>query len=95
MAEVVGALEGTLVPMQCFTDPGEMRVLCNRELDGYDHCATRLLWTRVQGGVTRALEQTTLAELVAFAEGERPRLKAPTAKNRRSRTRGGRPTAAV
>jgi Rrf2 family cysteine metabolism transcriptional repressor len=68
MAEVVGALEGTLVPMQCFTDPGDMRVLCNHELDGFEHCATRLLWTRVQGGVIRALEQTTLAELVEFAE---------------------------
>jgi Rrf2 family transcriptional regulator, cysteine metabolism repressor len=66
MAEVVSALEGSLVPMQCFTDLGEMRVLCNHELDGFDHCATRLLWTRVQGGVARALEQTTLAELVDF-----------------------------
>ncbi len=68
MAQVVGALEGTLAPMQCFTEPGEMKVLCNHELDGFEHCATRLLWTRVQGGVTKALEQTTLAELVRFAE---------------------------
>lgn len=68
MAEVVSALEGTVVPMQCFTEPVSGRVLCNHELDGYDHCATRLLWTRVQGGVMRALEQTTLAELVGFAE---------------------------
>lgn len=68
MSEVVGALEGTVVPMQCFTDPEDMRVLCNHELDGFEHCATRLLWTRVQGGVIRALEQTTLAELVEFSE---------------------------
>jgi Rrf2 family transcriptional regulator, cysteine metabolism repressor len=68
MAEVVNALEGTVVPMQCFTEPASGRVLCNHELDGYDHCATRLLWTRVQGGVMRALEQTTLDELVQFAE---------------------------
>jgi Rrf2 family transcriptional regulator, cysteine metabolism repressor len=68
MAEVVAALEGTLVPMQCFTEPFSGRVLCNHELDGFDHCATRLLWTRVQGGVMKALEQTTLAELVEFAE---------------------------
>jgi hypothetical protein len=27
------------------------------------------LWTRVQGGIERVLEQTTLAELAAFAEG--------------------------
>lgn len=68
MAAVVAALEGTLVPMQCFTEPVSGRVLCNHELDGFDHCATRLLWTRVQGGVMKALEQTTLAELVEFAE---------------------------
>ena len=65
MAEVVIALEGSLVPMQCFTEPGTSRVLCNHEIDGYDNCATKLLWTRVQGGVDRALEQTTLAELVS------------------------------
>jgi Rrf2 family transcriptional regulator, cysteine metabolism repressor len=68
MAEVVNALEGTVTPMQCFTEPATGRVLCNHEIDGYDHCATRLLWTRVQGGVMRALEQTTLQELVQFAE---------------------------
>jgi Rrf2 family protein len=68
MSEVVSALEGTPAPMQCFTDAEDMRVLCNHELDGFDHCATRLLWTRVQGGVIRALEQTTLAELVEFSQ---------------------------
>jgi DNA-binding IscR family transcriptional regulator len=68
MAEVVNALEGAVAPMQCFAEPGSGRVLCNHELDGFDHCATRLLWTRVQGSVTRALEQTTLGELVRFAE---------------------------
>jgi Rrf2 family transcriptional regulator, cysteine metabolism repressor len=67
MAEVVYALEGTLVPMQCFSEPGSSRVLCNHEIDGYENCATKLLWTRVQGGVARALEQTTLAELAQFA----------------------------
>jgi Rrf2 family transcriptional regulator, cysteine metabolism repressor len=78
MASVVHALEGSLAPMQCFDDPVSSRVLCNHELDGYENCATKLLWTRVQGGVARALEQTTLAELVAFAarkpgSPERPR----------------------
>jgi len=81
MAEVVNALEGALAPMQCFTDEGDMRVLCSHELDGFSNCATRLLWTRVQGGVTRALEQTTLAELVNFAEhGAQPKRKAKAAK---------------
>src|SRR5947199_7888515 len=77
MAEVVNALEGGLAPMQCFTDEGDMRVLCSHEIDGFSNCATRLLWTRVHGGVTRALEQTTLAELVAFSakseKGARPK----------------------
>jgi Rrf2 family protein len=79
MAEVVAALEGdSFAPMQCFAESGEMRVLCNHELDGFDHCATRLLWTRVQGGVARALEQTSLAELVEFAEhGATPKRRRP------------------
>jgi Rrf2 family transcriptional regulator, cysteine metabolism repressor len=68
MAAVVQALEGTLAPMQCLSDPVTSRVLCNHELDADESCATKLLWTRVQAGVSRALEQTTLAELVAFAE---------------------------
>jgi len=68
MAEVVRALEGSLVPMQCFDELGGSRVLCNHVDDGFENCATKLLWTRVQGGITRALEQTTLAELAAFAE---------------------------
>jgi Rrf2 family protein len=73
MGDVVGALEGSLAPMQCLTEEGEMRVLCSHELDGFSACATRLLWTRVQGGITRALEQTTLAELVGFAERGAPK----------------------
>jgi Rrf2 family protein len=69
MADVVHSLEETIVPMQCVSDIGAGRMLCNHELDGYDNCATKLLWTRVQGGVERVLEQTTLAELASFAEG--------------------------
>ena len=45
----------------------EGKVLCSHETDGDHACATKLLWTRVQGGVTRALAGTTLAELVEFA----------------------------
>jgi Rrf2 family transcriptional regulator, cysteine metabolism repressor len=69
MADVVHSLEETIVPMQCVSDIGAGRMLCNHELDGYDNCATKLLWTRVQGGIERVLEQTTLAELASFAEG--------------------------
>lgn len=89
MAAVVQALEGTLAPMQCLTDPATSRVLCNHELDADESCATKLLWTRVQGSVSRALEQTTLAELVSFAEhGAKP----PRPRGR-SRRQAGRATA--
>ena len=67
MDEVVLALEGGVAPMSCFVDDREDgRVLCSHVDDGHA-CATRLLWTRVQGGVTRALQQTTLQELVDFS----------------------------
>lgn len=67
MLEVVEALEGSVAPMECFHEAPEGRVLCSHEDDGDRACATKLLWTRVQGGVTRALSGTTLAELVKFA----------------------------
>jgi Rrf2 family cysteine metabolism transcriptional repressor len=67
MLEVVQALEGAIAPMECFHAEPEGRVLCSHETDGDQACATKLLWTRVQGGVTRALAGTTLAELVQFA----------------------------
>jgi DNA-binding IscR family transcriptional regulator len=43
------------------------RVLCSHEPDAGRGCATKLLWTRVQGGVIRSLQTTTLAELVEFS----------------------------
>ena len=65
MDAVVLALEGAIAPMDCFVDDRESRVLCSHIADG-EHCATKLLWTRVQMGVIRSLQRTTLAELVAF-----------------------------
>jgi len=67
MDEAVLALEGAVAPMSCFVDDSEEgRVLCSHVGDHGQGCATKLLWTRVQGGVIRALADTTLAELVAF-----------------------------
>jgi len=66
MDAAVLALEGAIAPMDCFVDAGEGRVLCSHEGHG-EACATKLLWTRVQVGVIRSLQKTTLAELVAFA----------------------------
>jgi Rrf2 family transcriptional regulator, cysteine metabolism repressor len=68
MLEVVQALEGAIAPMECFHPDPEGKVSCSHETDGDHACATKLLWTRVQGGVTKALSGTTLAELVEFAD---------------------------
>lgn len=68
MLDVVQALEGPIAPMECFHPDREGRVLCSHESDGDQACATKLLWTRVHRGVTKALAGTTLAELVEFAE---------------------------
>ena len=67
MLEVVQALEGPIAPMECFHADRDGRVLCSHESDA-SACSTKLLWTRVHGGVTGALSGTTLAELVAFAD---------------------------
>jgi Rrf2 family transcriptional regulator, cysteine metabolism repressor len=68
MDEAVLALEGVVAPMACFIDdrPGKA-VLCSHEADHGHGCATRLLWTRVQGGMVDAMKRTTLAELIAFS----------------------------
>ena len=69
MNQVVEALEGSIAPMECFLSDHTERVLCSHEPDGGRGCATKLLWTRVQGGIIRSLQTTTLAELVRFAGG--------------------------
>jgi Rrf2 family transcriptional regulator, cysteine metabolism repressor len=68
MDAVVQALEGQIAPMECFHETPEGRVLCSHEDNSAGGCATKLLWTRVQNGVTKALAGTTLAELVEFSE---------------------------
>jgi Rrf2 family protein len=73
MLDVVHALEGPIAPMECFHVDPEGRVLCSHESDGDQACATKLLWTRVHGGVTKALAGTTLGELVEFADQHAPR----------------------
>jgi Rrf2 family protein len=75
MDEAILALEGSVAPMTCFVDDrGETghSVLCSHEADHGHGCATKLLWTRVQGGVFKALQQTTLADLVAFSAKTTP-----------------------
>jgi DNA-binding IscR family transcriptional regulator len=48
------------------------RVVCSHlpqagNADEWDRCPTKLLWTRVQGGIIRSLRMTSLAELVEFS----------------------------
>ena len=76
MDEVVLALEGTIAPMECFTDEVR-RVLCSHETDHGHGCATKLLWTRVQGGMVRALKETSLADLVEFGSRRAPAAPVP------------------
>ena len=73
MLEVVQVLEGPIAPMECFHVEPEGRVLCSHESDAGQTCATKLLWTRVQGGVTKALGGTTVADLVEFTHNEVPK----------------------
>jgi Rrf2 family cysteine metabolism transcriptional repressor len=76
MDEVVLALEGSLAPMECFVDDSaeDGRVMCSHHDDSGRGCATKLLWTRVQVGVTNTLAQTTLAELIDFQTRQLPRV---------------------
>jgi len=75
MDEAVLALEGAVAPMSCFTPGGDDEVdrkgvLCSHETDSGRGCATKLLWTRVQGGMVEAMRRTTLAELISFSSRE-------------------------
>lgn len=72
MLEVVEALEGPIAPMECFEADSEGRVLCSHESDGDHACSTKLLWTRVHGGISKALAGTTLAELIEFERSQAP-----------------------
>jgi Rrf2 family protein len=68
MDRVVLALEGAIAPMDCFIEEvHESRVQCSHHHEER-HCATKLLWTRVQLGVIKSLQRTTLAELIAFEQ---------------------------
>ena len=73
MFDVVGALEGPIAPMECFVHDQMERIVCSHmpqegaAQQGAGPCATKLLWTRVQGGIIKSLQTTTLAELVEFS----------------------------
>ena len=78
MDQAVLALEGAIAPMDCFLDDHNGRVQCSHHgEDGGGACATKLLWTRVQMGVIRSLQRTTLAELIEF-DAKKPTPALPT-----------------
>ncbi len=72
MDEVVLALEGSIAPMECFTEAPPGKVACSHHGDASHACSTRLLWMRVQMGIVQALQGTTLAELVEFSRCGEP-----------------------
>jgi Rrf2 family protein len=69
MDQAVLALEGVVAPMSCFVEDDVDRkgVQCSHHEDAGHGCATKLLWTRVQGGMVEAMRRTTLAELIDFS----------------------------
>jgi Rrf2 family cysteine metabolism transcriptional repressor len=77
MYDVVSALEGQIAPMDCFVHDPTDRVVCSHPSDAGRHCATKLLWTRVQGGIVRSLQTTTLADLVEFSRRSEERTEHP------------------
>jgi Rrf2 family protein len=79
MYDVVSALEGQIAPMDCFVHDPTDRVVCSHPSDAGRHCATKLLWTRVQGGIVRSLQTTTLADLVEFSRRNEERTERPLA----------------
>lgn len=56
LSEVLGLLEGSLVPVKCVTDP----TICNRS--GF--CVTRDIWRELKTAMDGVLEATTLQDLV-------------------------------
>jgi DNA-binding IscR family transcriptional regulator len=59
--------------MECFVHDQMERIVCSHmPQQSTGPCATKLLWTRVQGGIIKSLQTTTLAELVEFSRKNEP-----------------------
>jgi Rrf2 family protein len=63
-AEIVEALEGSIAPIECISQGPDGTIVCSRESDPGHVCPTKLLWTKVRFSIVKALEETTLADLV-------------------------------
>ncbi len=64
MAEVVGALEGGIAPIECIAADADGEVVCSRETAGNGPCPTKFLWARVHGAIVATLEDMTLQDLI-------------------------------
>jgi len=86
MAEVVRALEGEIVPIECITEGADGRAVCAREAETGHACATKILWARVQDSIVRTLGELRLSDLTAAAAppAVSPALPLPTAHAARS-----------
>jgi Rrf2 family protein len=80
MAEVVEALEGSIAPIECISQAADGSIVCARESGGAgtgragapsEVCPTKLLWTRVRFSIVNTLRETTLADLLVGADGQR------------------------
>jgi Rrf2 family cysteine metabolism transcriptional repressor len=56
LSEIVQLLEGSIVPVECVSNPG----VCSRS----ELCATRDIWTKLKRAMNEVLESTTLQDLV-------------------------------
>ena len=63
-AEIVEALEGSIAPIECISQGPDGAIVCSRESDPNHVCPTKLLWTKVRFSIVKALQDTTLADLV-------------------------------
>ena len=77
---------GHLIPMQCFDELGGTRVLCNHVDDGFENCATKLLWTRVQGGVDAGARADDARRAGAVRRARRRRRRSAAAARRSGAT---------
>lgn len=81
MAEIVGALEGRIAPIECITAEAgtDGAPVCAREAATERACPTKLLWTRVQGAIVGTLEDITLSDLVGNGHATPPKQRNKTA----------------
>lgn len=63
LSEVIRAVEGSIVPVECVNDPG----VCSRS----ELCVTRDIWAELKRAMDEVLESTTLQDLVERQERKR------------------------